>query len=152
MFRCAHAKIFKVALVTDSGKYLQKRRLIKVLNKLREVMFMRRKDKNRSVEGEEVIRVPLPKDNQVFGIVEQALGSGWMDVRCSDGKIRRCRIPGRFRRRMWIKIGDVVVVEPWEVQSDERGDIVYRYTRTQVDWLLRKKKITQEFLSGGLTL
>ncbi|WP_042702289.1 MULTISPECIES: translation initiation factor eIF-1A [Thermococcus] len=115
-------------------------------------MLMPRNDKNRTFEGEEVIRVPLPKDNQVFGIVEQALGSGWMDVRCSDGKVRRCRIPGKLRRRMWIKVGDVVIVQPWEVQSDERGDIVYRYTRTQVDWLIRKNKITQDFLTGGLTL
>ncbi|RLF81621.1 translation initiation factor eIF-1A [Thermococci archaeon] len=113
---------------------------------------MPRNDKNRIVEGEEVIRVPLPKDNQVFGIVEQALGSGWMDVRCSDGKVRRCRIPGKLRRRMWIRVGDVVIIQPWEVQSDERGDIVYRYTKTQVDWLLRKNKITQDFLTGGLTL
>lgn len=130
----------------------KKLRLIRLSNKLRGVMFMPRNDKNRTVEGEEVIRVPLPKDNQVFGIVEQALGSGWMDVRCSDGKVRRCRIPGKLRRRMWIRVGDVVIVQPWEVQSDERGDIVYRYTKTQVDWLIRKNKITQDFLTGGLTL
>lgn len=130
----------------------KKLRLIRLSNKLRGVMFMPRNDKNRTVEGEEVIRVPLPKDNQVFGIVEQALGSGWMDVRCSDGKVRRCRIPGKLRRRMWIRVGDVVIVQPWEVQSDERGDIVYRYTKTQVDWLIRKNKITQNFLTGGLTL
>lgn len=131
---------------------MQKLRLIRLSNKLPGVMFMPRNDKNRTVEGEEVIRVPLPKDNQVFGIVEQALGSGWMDVRCSDGKVRRCRIPGKLRRRMWIRVGDVVIVQPWEVQSDERGDIVYRYTKTQVDWLIRKNKITQDFLTGGLTL
>jgi len=130
----------------------KKLRLIRLSNKLRGVMLMPRNDKNRTVEGEEVIRVPLPKDNQVFGIVEQALGSGWMDVRCSDGKVRRCRIPGKLRRRMWIRVGDVVIVQPWEVQSDERGDIVYRYTKTQVDWLIRKNKITQDFLTGGLTL
>ncbi|QDA32474.1 translation initiation factor eIF-1A [Thermococcus indicus] len=107
------------------------------------------KKKNRQVQGDEVIRVPLPKEGQLFGVIEQALGSGWMDVRCSDGKIRRCRIPGKLKRRMWMRVGDVVIVQPWEVQTEERGDIVYRYTRTQVDWLLRRGKISQEFLSGG---
>jgi|GEM_PF-2623712 len=34
--------------------------------------------KERKVEGEEVIRVPLPEGNQLFGVVEQALGAGWM--------------------------------------------------------------------------
>ncbi|BAA30680.1 116aa long hypothetical translation initiation factor eIF-1A [Pyrococcus horikoshii OT3] len=108
--------------------------------------------KERKVEGEEVIRVPLPEGNQLFGVVEQALGAGWMDVRCEDGKIRRCRIPGKLRRRVWIRVGDLVIVQPWPVQSDKRGDIVYRYTQTQVDWLLRKGKITQEFLTGGSLL
>ena len=108
-----------------------------------------KKKNNRQVQGDEVIRVPLPKEGQLFGVIEQALGSGWMDVRCADGKIRRCRIPGKLKRRMWMRVGDVVIVQPWPVQTDERGDIVYRYTRTQVDWLLRRGKISQDFLSGG---
>ncbi|MDI3474542.1 MAG: translation initiation factor [Thermococcaceae archaeon] len=126
-------------------------KLISPPNYFGEVIIMadRRKGQNRNGEGEEIIRVPLPKPGQLFGVIEQALGSGWMDVRCSDGKVRRCRIPGKLRRRMWMRVGDVVIVQPWEVQSDERGDIVYRYTRTQVDWLLRKGKISQEFLSGA---
>ncbi len=112
--------------------------------------------KNRQVQGDEVIRVRLPKEGQLFGgVIEQALGSGgWMDVRCEDGKVRRCRIPGKLKRRMWMRVGDVVIVQPWPVQSDERGgDIVYRYTKTQVDWLLRRGgKISHDFLTGGETL
>ncbi|ASJ11221.1 translation initiation factor 1A [Thermococcus sp. P6] len=109
----------------------------------------RKKKDNRQVQGDEVIRVRLPREGELFGVVEQALGASWMDVRCEDGKIRRCRIPGKLRRRMWTRVGDVVIVRPWPVQSDKRGDIVYRYTRTQVDWLLRRGKISQDFLAGG---
>jgi len=58
-----------------------------------------------------------------------------MLVRCADNKIRLCRIPGKIRRRIWVKEGDVVIVKPWTVQSDEKGDIVWRYTKTQVDRL-----------------
>ncbi|WP_297435571.1 translation initiation factor eIF-1A [Thermococcus sp.] len=108
-----------------------------------------RKKSNRQVQGDEVIRVPLPRGGQIFGVIEQALGSGWMDVRCEDGRIRRCRIPGKLKRRMWMRVGDLVIVQPWSVQSDERGDIVYRYTRTQVDWLLRRGKVSRDFLSGA---
>ncbi len=109
----------------------------------------RKKKSNRQVQGDEVIRVPLPRQGQLFGVIEQALGSGWMDVRCEDGRIRRCRIPGKLKRRMWMRVGDLVIVQPWSVQSEERGDIVYRYTRTQVDWLLRRGKVSRDFLSGG---
>lgn len=39
---------------------------------------------------------------------------------------------------MWVRNRDVVIVLPWIVQSDEKGDIIYRYTGTQVEWLRRK--------------
>jgi translation initiation factor 1A len=32
----------------------------------------------------------------------------------------------------------VVIVRPWIVQSDEKGDVIHSYTRTQVEWLRRK--------------
>ena len=39
-----------------------------------------------------------------------------------------CSIPGRLRRRFWIKEGDLVIVKPWVVQGNERGDIIWRYS------------------------
>ena len=61
-----------------------------------------------------------------------------MYVECSDGKRRLCRVPGRLKRRLWIREGDYVIVEPWEVQGDERGDIIWKYKPVQVE-ILRKK-------------
>jgi len=49
-----------------------------------------------------------------------------------------CRIPGRFKRRVWVKPGNVVLLKPWDVQADERGDIIWRYSPAQVNWLLRR--------------
>jgi len=31
-----------------------------------------------------------------------------------------------------------VLVDPWTVQENERGDILWRYTVGQVDWLRRR--------------
>ena len=58
-----------------------------------------------------------------------------MKVRCIDGKMRICRIPGRLKRRLWVRDGDIVLVEPWELGGDEKGDIVYKYRQNQVAWL-----------------
>jgi len=30
----------------------------------------------------------------------------------------------------------VVLVEPWELKGDERGNIIYRYSRAQTKWLI----------------
>ncbi len=92
------------------------------------------KDKDVPTE-EKVSNLRLPDEDEVFGVVENSMGAGHMKVKCEDGNIRTCRIPGRLRKRVWIREDDVVVVEPWQVESDEKGDIVYRYTQTQLGWL-----------------
>jgi translation initiation factor 1A len=89
-------------------------------------------------EPPELRRLKMPKDNEVFGIVERMLGASRMEVHCKDDKMRICRIPGKIRRRIWIKAGDVVLVKPWSVQGDEKGDIMWRYTRPQVSRLINK--------------
>jgi translation initiation factor 1A len=88
-------------------------------------------------DGQPIIRIRLPRRGQLLGEVEQLLGDRRMNIRCADGNMRLCRIPGKIRRRIWIKEGNFVLVEPWEVQSKERGDILWCYTRQQADWLRR---------------
>jgi len=89
-------------------------------------------------DADQPIRVRTPRENQVLGVIEERLGNRRSKVRCSDEAIRICRIPGRVRRRMWTKEGDIVMIEPWSVQTDVRGDLVYVYTKPQIDWLRRK--------------
>jgi translation initiation factor 1A len=79
----------------------------------------------------EVIRLRMPRGREVLGILDQRLGGSRQKVRCLDGKTRICRIPGRLKRMLWVREGDIVIVEPWELSGDEKGDIVYKYTRTQ---------------------
>ena len=88
-----------------------------------------------SQDEEEVVRVKLPKNNESFGLLDRRLGGSRCDVRCLDGKTRICRIPGRLKRRLWVREGDIVLVEPWEYGGDEKGDIIYKYRPIQVDWL-----------------
>jgi len=88
-------------------------------------------------EGEE-IRVRLPKGRQVLGVVEVRLGYGKSRVICTDGKTRICRVPGALKRRLWVRPDYFVLVEPWEIEGDKKGDILYIYKKNQVAWLKRK--------------
>ena len=63
----------------------------------------------------------LPSGNDVSGIAMQMLGCDRIMVNCQDGKQRLCRIRGKMKRRVWIRNGDVVLVSPWEFQTELRG-------------------------------
>jgi translation initiation factor 1A len=94
------------------------------------------------------IRVKTPRDGEVIGVVDQRVGGNRMVVKCFDDKERNCRIPGSMRRRLWIRTGDTVIVRPWEFDGDTRGDLIFKYTPAQVDWLKRKgfiKEVASEF-------
>jgi translation initiation factor 1A len=83
----------------------------------------------------------LPQGGQVLGKVAKISGASKFVVQCSDGNERVCSIPGRLRRRFWIREGDVVLVMPWTVQSNERGDIVWRYSIMDTNRIRERKLI-----------
>jgi translation initiation factor 1A len=68
-------------------------------------------------------------------------------VKCQDGLTRLCRIKGKMKRRAWIRVDDIVIVSPWDFQSDTRGDIVYRYKPNQLGWLRSKSSPEINFFS-----
>tara|TARA_Y100000310_G_C20616440_1_gene780895 strand:- start:367 stop:729 length:363 start_codon:yes stop_codon:yes gene_type:complete len=84
------------------------------------------------------IRVRTPREGQVLGVVDQRLGASRMKVSCIDGKNRICKIPGKLTRSLWVREGNTVLVEPWEYGGDEKGNIIYKYSQAQVQWLRNK--------------
>ena len=91
----------------------------------------------------EISRTKLPRGKQSIGIVEQRLGGSRMRVKCLDLKTRICRIPGRLKRHLWVREGDVVIIEPWEFGGDEKGDVIYKYRKSQVQFLKTKGYLKQ---------
>jgi len=104
--------------------------------------------KNVPVEGMESdeavnrYRMPDHRNREMFAIADELMGASKLRVMCEDGKSRMARIPGKMKRRMWIKPGDLVIVKPWDFQ-DEKADVKYRYVRTQAVNLSRRKKIPE---------
>lgn len=106
-------------------------------------MQTQKKKPGRSIEGNkeeqlELGRVKLPRGKETLGVVEQRVGGSRMKVRCLDGKARICRIPGRLKRRLWVRDGDIVLVEPWELCGEGKGDVIFKYRPIQVKFLKRE--------------
>jgi translation initiation factor 1A len=94
--------------------------------------------KKKVISEEELKEMVLPAPDQVLGVVTQMLGYDRLMVKCNDGHERVCRIRGKMKRRVWIKVGDVVLVAPWDFQSETKGDVIWRYTESQANWLKNK--------------
>lgn len=86
-------------------------------------------------DGEEVKRVRRPDEDEILGIVLRKEGGGKYRVYCTDERERICRIPGSKKRGLWVKRDSVVLVSPWDIQGDEKGDIVYSYSNAETRWL-----------------
>lgn len=103
---------------------------------------------NANMQGQPLGRVRIPRGREVLGKVETRAGANRMIISCFDGKQRNCRVPGRLKRRLWIRQGNIVLVEPWEFEGDKKGDILHTYTPAELQWLERKgflKSISNEF-------
>jgi translation initiation factor 1A len=98
------------------------------------------------------IRVKLPNDGkskgelgykgEMFALAEEILGGRRVTVLCADGETRMARIPGKMRRRQWVREGDLIIVWPWDFQ-DSKADVKHRYTKTQAMYLSRKQVLPE---------
>ena len=94
--------------------------------------------KRKVISEEELRDLVYPGPEQVVGFVSQLLGYDRVRVKCSDGFERLCRIRGKMKRRVWVRLNDAVLVAPWDFQIKQRGDIIWRYTKSQVDTLRQR--------------
>ncbi len=102
-----------------------------------------KKQKEQAPPEQKVIRVKLPRGKEVLGIIEQRLGGNKMMVNCLDGKQRNCRVPGRLKRKLWLRPNDVVIIEPWELDNT-KGDVLFKYRLNQIEWLKKNGYLEKE--------
>ena len=90
------------------------------------------------------LRVTLPykPKGEMFAVAETFQGGSRLQLICEDGERRMGRIPGKLRRRMWVRENDLLIVVPWSFQ-DSKADVKFRYTPTQTSNLKRKGKIPE---------
>lgn len=91
--------------------------------------------KKKVINEEEIKDMVLPVAGDVLGIATRLLGFDRVLMKCQDGHERLCRVHGKMKRRVWIRIGGVVLVSPWDFQSHKRGDVIWRYKKSQAEWL-----------------
>lgn len=96
-----------------------------------------------AAEQEVSVRVRLPQKGEFIGVILQRFGGNRMEVQCSDGKVRNCRVPGKFKRSMWLRPRDIILIKPW-IDDDEKADIIYHYHSSSINQL-RKRRLLDAF-------
>ncbi|VVB98855.1 Translation initiation factor 1A [uncultured archaeon] len=83
------------------------------------------------------LRLPHRDELEMFGIVIQLHGSNHVKILCEDGKERGCRIPGKMKKKTWLRERDVVIIRLWSFQPT-KADVVWRFIGMQVENLKRR--------------
>lgn len=79
--------------------------------------------KNKLIEKRELI---IREHGQHYAHVIKNLGSCSLEVFCYDGTTRIANIRGKFRKRVWIKVGDTILVSLRDYQ-DNKCDVIHKY-------------------------
>jgi|SRR3989338_982947 len=86
-------------------------------------------------------RIRMPREGQLIGIVIERLGGKRMSVKTTDNKVRNCRVPGKFRRKFWLREGNIVLIEPWP-DDNTKGDVVYQYRPAEIIQIKKKNLLS----------
>ena len=88
------------------------------------------------------IRLPKRENLEQFGLITQLVGGFHIKALCEDGTERICRIPGKMKKRIWMRLNDIVIVRLWDFQPI-KADIVWRFIGVQTEHLKKRGLLTK---------
>ena len=103
------------------------------------------KNKNQTPIKRELL---FAEDMQEYCLIDKLLGDRRVNLTLTDGTNQMGIIPGRFRKRCWMKPGDLVLASQREFQ-DGKLDIVYKYNSDEKKRLQQLDEIPRSFINTG---
>lgn len=79
--------------------------------------------------------------NQVYAIVKKKIGGSRLTIECSDGQERSGIIPGKFFKKVWMNVGDILLCDLNIGADDKICYIVHKYTPKDAHTLKLQGKI-----------
>ncbi len=102
-------------------------------------MSKREEDEAAAKQEEQIRKIRLPRRDELemFGRVTHLQGADRVKVMCEDGIERNCRIPGKMRKRTWMRERDIVIIRLWDFQPSN-ADVMWRFLGVQSEHLKKK--------------
>ena len=107
------------------------------------------KKKNKKKKNYDSVSTKLiySEEGQYYAVITKMLGDGRVMLKYVNGKNRLVEvmgiIRGSMRKRVWINIGNFVLITERDYESG-KVDIIHKYTDKNVHSLKKNKEITQE--------
>ena len=92
----------------------------------------------------------LAEDMQSYAKVTKLLGSCRVTILFTDSTENMGIIPGRMKKRVWMTLGDIVLISKREFQED-RVDIIHKYNHDELPRLHKMEEIPSFFLDKEAT-
>ena len=91
--------------------------------------------------GDQSRELMFKSPGQEYALTLRMLGNGRLEAYCfSDQKKRLCHIRGKLRKKVWVNVGDVILLGLREYQ-DEKADVIMRYTPEEARALRKYNEI-----------
>jgi translation initiation factor 1A len=87
------------------------------------------------------------EDLEEYAQVSKLLGDRRLIVTLPDKSETLAIIPGRFRKRCWMKAGDIIIVSRREFEVGKM-DVIYKYNDDEVRKLIKDKEIPDYFMDA----
>lgn len=87
-------------------------------------------------------KIILKEELQEYCQITKLLGNCRLEGNCFDGKTRICNIRGSMRKKIWIKVGDIVIVSLREFE-DNKCDIIYLYQAKEIKKLVKMGELPE---------
>ena len=83
--------------------------------------------KGKAQQTKEKRELIFREDGQEYAQVLRLLGGGRVEVQCFDGKKRMGTIRGAMKNRVWINMGDILLISLRDFGDDLKCDIILKY-------------------------
>jgi len=96
----------------------------------------------------DISRIPTDISNsgepkKMYAQVKKLFGDNRLEVLCNDLEMRHAVIPGSMRKRDWISMNDILLVQFRQCESDKKiCDVLYKYNKMETKQLKNLGNLT----------
>lgn len=106
---------------------------------------MSKATKRKHVTKEVLEEYYVPEEDEAIVKITGGRGNNLHEVRSTDGKQYLVSMPTKFRKNVWVKRGDFVIVSPIKEGVKVQGEIVYILYAKQIKYLKEENRWPEEF-------